>query len=86
MTTPQQNVGTLQTIICRLVSQLKGEINSQPLRVREGLPYHQEDEIIDTINFAATVGLRISIKKLVYSNFMGMMGSVSVIFETGATY
>ena len=32
------------------------------------------------------MGLRISIKKLVYSSFMGMMGSVSVIFDTGATY
>ena len=52
----------------------------------EGLSYHQEDEAIDPIIFAATVGLENIIKKLIYSNFMGMVISVSVIFDTGDAY
>ena len=51
-----------------------------------GLSYHQEDEVIDYIIFAATVGLGDIIKKLVSSNFMVMVRSVSVIFDTGDTY
>ena len=54
--------------------------------VFEGLSYHQEDEVIDPIIFADTEGLGNRIKKLVSSNFMGMVSSVSVIFDTGATY
>ena len=50
------------------------------------MSYHQEDEVIDPIIFAATVGLGDIIKKLISSNFMGMVSSVSVIFDTGATY
>ena len=48
--------------------------------------YHQEDEVIDLIIFKATVGLGDRIKKLVSSKFMGMVSSVSVIFDTGANY
>ena len=47
----------------------------------EGLSYHQEDEAIDPIIFVATTGLGNRIKKLIYSNFMGMVSSVSVIFD-----
>ena len=36
--------------------------------------------------FAATVGLGDRIKKLVSSNLVGMVSSVSIIFYTGATY
>ena len=48
----------------------------QPCGIFEGLSYHQEDEFIDPIIFAATVGLGDRIKKLVSSNFMGMVSSV----------
>ena len=58
----------------------------QPCGIFEGLSYHQEDEVIDPIIFAATVGLGNRIKKLVSSNFMGMVSSVSVIFDTGVNY
>ena len=58
----------------------------QPCGIFEGLSYHQEDESIDPITFAATVGLGDIIKSLVSSNFMGMVSSVSVIFDTGASY
>ena len=58
----------------------------QPCGIFKGLSYHQEDELIDPIIFAATVGLENRIKKLIYPNFMGMVISVSVIFDTGATY
>ena len=58
----------------------------QPCRIFEGLSYHQEDEVIDTIIFAATVGLGNRIKKLITSNFMGVVSSVSVIFDTGSNY
>ena len=37
----------------------------QPCGIFEGLSYHQEDEVIDPIIFAATVGLGDRIKKLV---------------------
>ena len=57
----------------------------QPCGIFEGLPYHQEDEFIHPIIFVATVGLGDIIKKLVSSNFMGMVSSVSVIFNTGDT-
>ena len=55
----------------------------QPCRIFEGLSYHQEDEVINPIIFAATVGLGNRIKQLISSNIMGMMSSVSVIFDTG---
>ena len=58
----------------------------QPCGIFEGLSYHQENEVVDPIIFAATVGLGNRIKKLVSSNFMGMVSSVSVIFDIGATY
>ena len=58
----------------------------QPCGIFEGLSCHQEDEVIDPIIFAATVGLGYRINKLISSNFMGMVSSVSVIFDTGATY
>ena len=41
----------------------------QPCGIFEGLSYHQEDEVIDTIIFAATVELGDRIKKLVSSVF-----------------
>ena len=52
----------------------------------QGFSYHKEDEAIDSIIFASTVGLGNRIKKLFSSNFMGMVRSVSGIFDTGATY
>ena len=58
----------------------------QPCGIFEGFPYHQEDEVIDPIIFADTVGLGNRINKIVSSNFMGMVSSVSVIFYTGSTY
>ena len=58
----------------------------QPCGIFEGLSYHQDDGCIDSIIFAATVGLGYRIKKLVSSNFMGMARSVSVIFDTGDNY
>ena len=57
----------------------------QPCGIFEGLSYHQEDEVIDPIIFAATLGLVNRIKKLISSNFMGMVISVSVIFDTRDT-
>ena len=56
----------------------------QPCGIFGCLLYHQEDEVIDPIIFAATLGLGDRINKLVSSNFMGMVSSVSVIFDTGA--
>ena len=50
------------------------------------MSYHHEDEVIDPIIFATTAGLGNRIKKLVSSNFMGMVSSVSVIFDTRDTY
>ena len=61
-------------------------VECQPCGIFEGLSYHHEDEFIDPIIFAATAGLGNRIKKLVSSNLMGMVISVSVIFDTGATY
>ena len=58
----------------------------QTYGIFEGLSYHNEYEVSDTIIFTATAGLGNRIKKLVSSNFMGMVRSVSVIFDTGATY
>ena len=58
----------------------------QTCGIFEGLSYHQEDESIDPIIFADTVGLGNRINKLISSNFMGMVRSVSVIFDTGDTY
>ena len=58
----------------------------QTCGIFEGLSYHQEDEAIDPIIFAATVGLGDRINKLFSSKFMRMVTSVSVIFETVATY
>ena len=58
----------------------------QPCGIFGGLSYHQEDEFFDPIIFAANVGLGYRIKKLVSSNFMGMVSSVSVIFDTVSTY
>ena len=58
----------------------------QPCGIFEGLSYHHEDEVIDPILFAATVGLGNRINKLVSSKFIGMVSSVSVIFDNGATY
>ena len=58
----------------------------QPCEISEGLLHHQEDEYIAPSNFAASVGLGYMIKKLVSSNFMVMVSSVSVIIDTGATY
>ena len=42
----------------------------------EGFSYHQEDGVIDTIIFAATVGLGERINKLVSSKFMVVVSSV----------
>ena len=50
------------------------------------MSYHQEDEVVDHIIFAATVGLGNRIKKLISSNYMGMVSSVSVVFDTIANY
>ena len=61
------------------------DFECQPCGIFEGLSYHQEDKVVDPIIFAATAGLRNRIKKLVSSNFMGMVSSVSVIFYTGTT-
>ena len=58
----------------------------QPCEIFEYFSYHQEDEAIYPTRFAATVVLGNRIKKLVSSNFMGMVISVSVIFDYRATY
>ena len=58
----------------------------QTCGIFEGLSYHLEDEVIDPIIFASTVGLVNRIKKLVSSNFMGMVNSFLFIFDTGDTY
>ena len=52
----------------------------------EGFLYNQEDEAIDYTIFADTVGLGDRIKKLVSSKFMGLVSSVSFIFDTEANY
>ena len=48
----------------------------QPCGIFEGLSYHQEDGVIDSSIFVATVGLRNRINKLVSSNLMSMVSSV----------
>ena len=58
----------------------------QPCGIFEGLSYHQEVEVIDPNIFAVTVGLGDRIKNLVSSKVMGMVTSVSVIFDTVSTY
>ena len=58
----------------------------KPCGIFEGLSHHQEDEVVDPIIFADTVGLGDRINKLFSSNFMGMVTSVSVIFDTVASY
>ena len=58
----------------------------QPCGIFEDVSYHQEDEVINPIIFAATAGLGNITNKLISSNFMGMVSSVSVIFDTGDTY
>ena len=57
-----------------------------PCGICEDLSYHQEDEAIDSTIFAANLGLVYRINKLVSSNFMVMVSSVSVIFYTKANY
>ena len=52
----------------------------------EGLSCHHKYEVIALIIFVATAVLGNRIKKLVSSNFMSMLSSVSVIFDTGDTY
>ena len=74
------NVSPNMKLVTSLIS-----FECQPCGIFEGLSYHQEDEVIDPIIFAATAGLGNIIKKLVSSNFMGMVSSVSVIFDNGAT-
>ena len=58
----------------------------QSCGIFEGLSYHQEYEAIDNNIFASNIGLGYIINKLVSSNFMGMVSSFLVIFDTGATY
>ena len=62
------------------------DFECQSCRIFESLSYHQEDEVIGTTIFADNVGLGERVNKLVSSIFMGMVSSVSVIFDTGATY
>ena len=62
------------------------DLECHPCGIFEGLSYYQEDEAIDPTIFAAIVGLRDRINKFVSSNSMGMVRSVLVIFDTGATY
>ena len=52
----------------------------------EGFSYHQEYEVIDPIIFATNVGSGNRGDKLVSSNFMVKVSSVSLIFYNGATY
>ena len=58
----------------------------QPCGIFEGLLHHQKDEAISPTNFADPVGLVDRINKLVSSNLLAMVSSVSVIFDTRATY
>ena len=69
----------------KLVTSLM-DFECQPCGIFEGFSKHQEDGVIDPIIFAATVGLGDRIKKLFSSNFMGMVRSFSVIFDTVSTY
>ena len=58
----------------------------RPFGIFEGLSYYQEDEVIGPNIFADTIGLGDIINNLVSSNFMGMVSSVSVIFDALDTY
>ena len=62
------------------------DVECQPCGIFEGFSYYQEDEAIDTTIFVGTVGLGYRLKKLVSSNFMDTVISVSVIFDTVANY
>ena len=68
----------------KLVTSLMN-LECQLCGIFKGLSYHKEYEVIDPIIFAATVELVDRINKLVSSNFMVMVSSVLVIFDTGAT-
>ena len=50
----------------------------------EGLSHNQEFETSSLTTFAVYSGLGEIIKKLVSSNFMGMIRSVSFIFDSGS--
>ena len=52
----------------------------------EGLSHHREDEVVSSTIFEYYLGLGNIINKSVSSNLLGMVISVSVIFDTGATY
>ena len=78
-----KQVNTSQNM--KLVTSLMN-FECQTCGIFEGLSYHLEDEVIDPIIFASTVELGDRINNLVSSNFMDMVISVSVIFDTGATY
>ena len=57
-----------------------------PCGIFESLAHPQVVEIIAPATFASCAGLGYRIKKLVSSNFMGMMRVVLIIFDTGVTY
>ena len=59
----------------KLVTSLMN-LECQLCGIFESLSYHQQDEAVDPTIFVATVGLGDRIKKLVSSNFMGMVSSV----------
>ena len=62
------------------------DFECQPCGIFEGFSYQKEDGVINPIIFAAIVGLVYRINKLVSSNFMGIVSSVSVIFDTRFNY
>ena len=57
-----------------------------PCGIFEGLSYHKEDEVIDPTIVEDNVGLGDRINKLLSSKLMGMVRSVSFIFDTGDNY
>ena len=69
----------------RLVTSLMN-FECQPCGIFKGLSHHQEDESMATNTFAASLCLGHIIKKLVSSTFMGMVVSISVIFDTVSNY
>ena len=74
-TTPNINLATyLMNFECK------------PCGIFKCFKYHQEDESIDTTTLSTTTGLGYRIKNLVSSNFMFIVISVLVIFDTRATY
>ena len=77
----QVNASTNMKLVTSLMN-----FECQPYGIFLGSSYHQEDEAIDPIIFAATVGLGDRIKKLISSNFMVMVSSVLFIFDTGDAY